>query len=207
MFLKTGELKKIMKSSLKRCGLIVGNVNGHYLVCSDSWGAYVAQMYATNKFKAAIMELIGDLPEQEECWFYTIGAEKEVQRERVLDVPNPYEDWKQAKDYAAATPLYLDAWPHEYVVFQKHSNREYCTAKRALTGAVISASELEAMGETMPGMPSILGNTLYFKNETTIWWVGMESAGSKVREVLFPRLSGVDFFEDDWGGGEEPLPY
>ena len=32
MFLKTGELKKIMKSSLKRYGLIVGNVNGHYLV-------------------------------------------------------------------------------------------------------------------------------------------------------------------------------
>ena len=80
-------------------------------------------------------------------------------------------------------------------------------AKRALTDAVISASELEDMGEGMPGKPSILGNTLYFKNETTIWWVGMESAGSKVREVLFPRLSGVDFFEDDWGGGVEPLPY
>ena len=31
MFLKTAELKKLMKDALKRSGLVVGYVNGNYL--------------------------------------------------------------------------------------------------------------------------------------------------------------------------------
>ena len=59
-----------MKASLKKHGLIVGNVNDHYLVYSDNWGLYIEIPYASNKFKAAIMELIGDLPEAYECYLY-----------------------------------------------------------------------------------------------------------------------------------------
>ncbi|MFR1059249.1 MAG: hypothetical protein ACLSEY_01745 [Enterocloster sp.] len=40
MFLKIGELKKAMKSALKTGGLTVGNYRGHYLVCTDWWGAW-----------------------------------------------------------------------------------------------------------------------------------------------------------------------
>lgn len=59
MFLKTGELKKIMKAGLKQGGLTVANANERYLVHSGCWGACVEHPYASNKFKAAIMELIG----------------------------------------------------------------------------------------------------------------------------------------------------
>ena len=85
MFTKSGELKKIMKASLKSCGLIVGNIQEHYLVCSDRWGLYVEQAFATNKFKAAIMELIGDLPERGECYRYTVETKKEIRIEPVTD--------------------------------------------------------------------------------------------------------------------------
>lgn len=62
MFLKISEFKKAMKSALKTTGgLYVGNLDDHYLVYASSWGVYVESMYATNKFKAAIMELIGDI--------------------------------------------------------------------------------------------------------------------------------------------------
>lgn len=199
MFLKTGELKKIMKASLKKHGLIVGNIDNHYLVYSDNWGVYVEHPYATNKFKAAIMELIGDLPEPYECYIYTIGADKEIIQESVLDYPNPYERWKEAKNFAVITPLSLFSWPHEYIVYQEKKGLRFLIADRALTMAAISPSELDTTSESMPDRPSLLdGCVLYFKNESTIYWVHTESPGSKAREVLFPQLAGMNFFEDDW---------
>ena len=199
MFLKTGEMKKIMKASLKRHGLIVGNIDEHYLVYSDCWGVYVEHAFATNKFKAAIMELIGDLPDPYECYNYTYGNDKELQQESVLDYPDPYVNWMMAKDYAVAAPMYLHAWTHEYMVYQRKSDLEFITPKRSLTEAVISPSELDYATEQMPKRPSVLdGTVLYYKNESTIYWVHTESPGRKALEVLFPHLCGINFFEDDW---------
>lgn len=205
MFLKTGELKKIMKSSLKKYGLIVGNVDDHYLVYSDCWGVYVEYPYATNRFKAAIMELVGDLPEPYECYKYTIEPDKELKQEQVPDYPDPYELWKAAKDFGAIAPMYLVAWPHEYVVYQRKSDSRFIVALRSLTTAAISSSELDRSSESMPGRPSILnGNVLYYKNESTIYWVHTGSPGHKALEVLFPHMRGISFFEDDWLEKEEP---
>ena len=202
MFLKTGELKKILKASLKKHGLVVGCVNRHYLVYSDNWGVYVRSIYASNKFKAALMELIGDLPEPEECYFYDIEAESKQPVGRTeLNYIDPFERWKQAKDYAVQTPLYLGAWPHEYAIFQVHSDLSYLTVPRTLTGA-ISVSELEN-GEEMPGRPCVKDGVLYWKNETMIFWVHSESPGTKALTALFPKLAGLSFFEDSWAFPEE----
>lgn len=224
MFLKTGELKKIMKASLKKHGLIVGNVKDHYLVYSDNWGLYIEIPYASNKFKAAIMELIGDLPEAYECYLYKTTPDGEAEPETVPDYPDPYEQWKAAKDFAAVAPVMLFAWPHEYIVCQKHSDLKFVVADRSLSDRVISRSELDTTVEAMPTRPSFFSGVLYWKNETTIYWVHTESPGNKALEVLFPRLNGISFFEDDWiadnagqedeepadgreEAAEDPLPY
>lgn len=203
MFLKTAELKKIMKAGLKRQGLIVGTINGHYLVYTDRWGVYLGVEYASNKFKAAIMEIIGDIPEDGECYLYTINSEKDIQQETVMDYPDPYENWKMAKDFAVIAPVFFQAWPHEYIVCQRKSDLKFVVADRALTDSVFSRSELETTVETMPERPSIRYGVLYFKNETTIYWVHTESPGRKALEVLFPHLQTISFFEDDWRLKEE----
>ena len=220
MFLKTAELKKLMKDALKRSGLVVGYVNQHYLVYTNTWGAYIDDLHASNKFKAAIMELVGDLPEQGECYRYTI-KNKIPEQENVMDYPNPYRLWMEAKDPAAITPMGLMAWPHTYTVVQRKSDLAFLTVKNSLVGNVISESELEK-DESMPGRPNLLGATLYFKNESGIWWAATERAGHKVEEALFPQMEGLDFFEDSWlvkkeeagketeetgKADEEPLPY
>lgn len=220
MFLKTGEMKRIMKSSLKKHGLIVGNIDEHYLVYSDCWGVYVEHAFATNKFKAAIIELIGDLPDPGECYLYTIDSDKEIVAQMETGYPDPYELWKEARDVGIATPMSLNAWPHEYVVFQRKRDLEFVVALRDLTTGVISASELDTACEHMPDRPSILnGAVLYFKNESTIYWVHTESPGARAREVLFPCMKNIDFFESDWTRKEvrnvaereaddrAPLPY
>lgn len=198
MFLKTGELKKIMKASLKKHGLIVGYVDSHYLVYSDNWGVYIGAVYASNKFKAAIMELIGDLPEPEECYLYKINQNGNVEPETVLDYPDPYERWKAAKDFAVVAPVMLFAWPHEYIVCQRHSDLRFVVTDRSLSDRVISRGELDTTVEAMPEKPNYLDDVLYWKNETTIYWVHTESPGHKALEVLFPHLVGINFFEDDW---------
>lgn len=210
-----------MKSALKSGGLTIGNMSGEYLVYCARWGVCIGSIYASNKFKAAIMELIGDLPEEGECYRYSLSPEKEIEQERVFNIPVPFEDWKAAKDTAAATPLCLTAWPHEYMVFQRRSDRGFLAADRSLTGKVISPAELDASVESMPGRPSVLGGTvLYYKNDTAIYWVHGESCGERAETVLFPRLEGIDFFESSWirregletnkqadGDMGEPLPY
>lgn len=92
----------------------------------------------------------------------------------------------------------LFAWPHEYIVCQKHSDLKFVVADRSLSDRVISRSELDTTVEAMPARPSFLSGVLYWKNETTIYWVHTESPGNKALEVLFPRLNGISFFEDDW---------
>ena len=202
MFLKIGELKKAMKSALKPGGLTVGNYRGHYLVCTDWWGAWVDRMYATNKFKAAIMELVGELPEEDECCLFTM-VEKEVCTDTQASRRDPFEEWKQAKDYAYITPLLLNLFPHEFAVFQRHSAKGYFMCLRDYTSRMISDSELEAGMESMPNRPSVSpnGNCLFFKSETMIYWVCRTREQDKVRDTLFRSLGELDFSRGDWQRG------
>ncbi len=197
MFLKTAELNKMMKSALKGAGLYVGNIMGAYLVYGSTWGLSTDTEYASNRFKAALIGLIGDIPEPGECYRYYM-KEKQVAQDRCVDYPDVHEAWKAAKDHAVGTPLNLVSWPHEFTVYQIHSDRSYVIAPRCCTKDVISAKELDNSVESMPGRPSYMPCTLYWKNDTTIYWVVTVGQGERARDVLFPALSGLDFFREDW---------
>lgn len=197
MFLKTAELKKMMKSELKGAGLHVGNIMGAYLVYGSTWGLSTDTEYASNRFKAALTELIGDIPEPGECYRYYM-QEKQVAQDGCVDYPDVYEAWKAAKDHAVGTPLNLVSWPHEFNLYQIHSNGQYVIVPRSQVSDVISMKELDGTVESMPGRPSYMSPTLYWKNDTTIYWVMTVEQGERVRDVLLPALSGLDFFREDW---------
>lgn len=197
MFLKTAELKKMMKSELKGAGLHVGNIMGAYLVYGSTWGLSTDTEYASNRFKAALTELIGDIPEPGECYRYYM-QEKQVAQDGCVDYPDIYEAWKAAKDHAVGTPLNLVSWPHEFNLYQIHSNGQYVIVPRSQVSDVISIKELDSTVESMPGRPSYRPSTLYWKNDTTIYWVTTVEPGERARDVLFPALSGLDFFRNDW---------
>lgn len=197
MFLKTAELKKMMKSALKGAGLFAGNIDGAYLVYGSGWGLSTDTEYAPNKFKAALTELIGDIPEPGECYRYYMQG-KQVTQDTCMDYPDVYEAWKAAKDYAERIPLNFASWTHEFNVYQIHSSRQYVIVPRSQVSDVISMKELDNTVEAMPGRPSYMSYTLYWKNDTTIYWVMTVEQGERARDVLFPALSGLDFFREDW---------
>lgn len=205
MFLKTAELKKMMKSALKSAGLYVGNIAGNYLVYGSTWGLSTDTEYASNRFKAALTELIGDIPEPGECYRYYM-QEKQVAQDGCVDYPDVYEAWKAAKDHAVGTPLNLVSWPHEFNLYQIHSNGQYVIVPRSRVSDVISMKELDGTVESMPGRPSYMSPTLYWKNDTTIYWVMTVEQGERIRDVLLPALSGLDFFRNDWIPEEDATP-
>ena len=202
MFLKTAELKKMMKSALKSAGLYVGNIAGNYPVYGSTWGLSTDTEYASNKFKAALTELIGDIPEPGECYRYYM-QDKDVAQDTCVDYPNAYGAWKEAKNYATGLPINLISWPHEFAVYQIHSDMSYVIAPRCCTRDVISIKELDNSVESMPGRPSYMPCTLYWKNDTTIYWVLTGEQGERARNALFPALSGLNFFREYWLPKEE----
>lgn len=117
MFLKIGELKKIMKDALKSSGLIVGNTGEWFLVYTEKWGVATELQYLSNKFKAAVIELIGDLPEEGEAYLYNID-EHGLKQAPDLDPVDPYDEWMAAKDVAVKTGVNVRLFAHEYAFYQ-----------------------------------------------------------------------------------------
>lgn len=201
MFLKTGEVKKMMKAALKSAGLTVGLVNGRYIVNNEgavSWAISVDEQMASKKFRAAIMELTGMLPEAGDCYDFTLDG-KETCVQRAIFCSDAYSEWVDAKRKAVVTPLILNDITHEYTLCQEASG-EYFLVNRDWLNA-ISPSELEAQ-EEMPGAPVCrfagLLCRMYFKNEFMTYQVTGAGMPGKINDALIPALSGLNFFRQDW---------
>lgn len=213
MFLKTAEIKKEMTAALKSSGLVVGMLDGRYYVRGRNWGLFAERGSVSNKFKGAVTELVGRLPEPGEINKY-MRCKEGIQTEMYEPMINPYNAWLGAKEAVRQTPVLLGVFPHVYAIFQRVGTLELMAVRQTLINT-ISGKELEKE-ETMPGQPSMSYGTLYWHNETTIYWAETERMAEKVRDVLFPALMHVDFSADDWRktqlgtdgtAGAEPLPY
>ena len=213
MFLRTAELKKEMTAALKSSGLVVGMLDGRYYVRGRNWGLFADRESVSNKFKGAVTELVGRLPEPGEINEY-MQMKEGMQAGPYRYEIHPYNAWLGATEAVRQTPVLLGVFPHVYAIFQRTGNLEPMAVRQTLINA-ISDKELEE-GESMPGQPSMSYGTLYWHNETTIYWAETERMAERVRDVLFPALMDVDFSADDWRRDRmeenetaeaEPLPY
>lgn len=195
MFLNITEFKKFLKSAYKGSGLIVGSIDEHLVLmnASGTWGVQITDGFIPNKLKAAMVELIGDLPEEGEVANYQPEG---IQNEMDLSRFNFYEKWKQARDYAAQTPFILRYAHAEYILMQIHSTMELCPINRTFTD-LISIKDLDHAVESMPGRPCYLDGTLYWKNDTMIYWAGAAVLSEEFETDVLPKLSFLDCFENE----------
>ena len=80
MFIKTTVFKRLLKQAYKRDALQVGhedNTNIYYIV-GDYWAVMVEAKFFTNSAKAALVELIGDLPKNESVRIYSDGTRQQL---------------------------------------------------------------------------------------------------------------------------------
>lgn len=201
MFIKTAGLKKLMRAAIKGSGVVVGYVGNTYLVYTDYWGVSTPDVYASNKFKAAVIELIGDFPEAGECYRYRKDKTGLTQEE--ITAPfDPYQEWLEAKDSAKITVIEVESSPHKYVIVQRKSDLGFIGVNTVHLTDILSRSELDK-DESMPQSPALKEDTLYLKNENMFWWVKSYPLERKIREIILGHLKGINFFADEWGEKEE----
>ncbi len=195
MFVNIIELKKLLKGAYKGNGLIAGNLDGGLVVMSASgtWGFRVEEEYVPNKLKAALIELIGDLPEAGEIYNYN---PKSVQAEINLGRFDFRGRWKQAKDFATDTPFILRSKWEEFFLVQIRSTMELCAISRKFTD-MISTKDLNHELESMPGRPGYCQGVLYWRNETMIYWACTSKLSEDMEEKILSRLAFLNCFEKE----------
>lgn len=206
MFLNITEFKKFLKTAYKGSGLIVGVLDGNLILTNSSriWGVQVDGDYIPNKLKAALVELIGDLPEEGEVLNYTQDA---AQTEMDLGDFDFYDMWMRAQDFAAKSPIVLKNDYGEYVLMQVRSTMEMRPLYRDFLD-IISAKDLEHAVEEMPVRPSFRNGVLYWKNDTTIYWACTSKIQDAYENEVLPRLEFLDCFGNEIKVREtEHLPY
>lgn len=193
MFLNITELKKLLKGAYKGSGLIVGNLeNGMVIMnASGTWGIRVEEEFVPNKLKAALIELIGDLPAAEEVYNYQPDS---IQAEADLGRFDFREKWREAKDFVADTPFILRSGWNEFSLMQVHSSMELCAISRVFTD-MISTKDLDHKNESLPGRPNFAGGILYWKNDTMIYWAGISRLYEDLEEKVLPNLGFLNCFE------------
>lgn len=194
MFLNLTEVKKLMKHAYKNSGLVVGCQRG--LIAANSagtWGFRVDERHIPKKLKAAVVELIGDLPEEGEIYTYCWNGLRQVMEPGHFDF---YAGWSAATDYAVQTPLLFQAPEGEYSFYQIRSNMGLCVLDQPLA-SLISPKDLDHGEEEMPdGYPGFDGDTLYWKNETMIYWAKTAKLNQNAEEQFLPRLNVWDYFQN-----------
>lgn len=208
MFLNITALKKILTNFYKSTGLTVGRTETDLIVCNTYMGFQVDIDFVPNKLKAVLIELIGDLPEEGE--FYTYSKEGQ-QAEIDLDRFDFYKCWKDAKDYAIATPIIIaGSGPSDYRLMQLNTGRIVSVAGMLIN--LISCKDLTET-ENMPQRPSYNGGIFYWKNESMVFFAGGFNLREEITNLLFPALEKFQFTEksiekkEDAESKEDELPY
>ncbi len=88
MFIKTSIFKRILKDAWKGAGLTVGKKEEMYFIQGAYWILFVYEKDFTSKNKAAVIELVGDLPEEGEVYRAYEKGEKQYEL-KVRDETGP----------------------------------------------------------------------------------------------------------------------
>ena len=96
MFIKTSIFKRILKDAWKGAGLTVGKKEEMYFIQGAYWILFVYEKDFTSKNKAAVIELVGDLPEEGEV--YRAYEKGKKQYELKVRDEWEYKKWLSARN-------------------------------------------------------------------------------------------------------------
>lgn len=87
MIFNNSVLKNMMKSAYRGAGLLVANKDGRIIIGGTYWRVSIDDYYFPNKAKAALVELIGQLPQQGESFRCTSsGNQMELPGEDLCEI-------------------------------------------------------------------------------------------------------------------------
>lgn len=163
MFLNKSIFKKWLKAAYNGSGLKVGMVYDGLVVSGSSWVSWTKRETIPNWFKAALIELTGELPQEGEMMEFKKGDNPQ------MVIPNTYHDlpykFMEAKINLEVTPVVYGSKWNQYRLLQRKDTNEIVTLSEDMY-SVIDFSSLEE--ESIPAGPSSEGrecDVIYWKNE------------------------------------------
>ena len=195
MFLNKTMLKKMIKSSFKWEGLVVGRIYGGLVVAGGTWITWTEEGYIPNWLKAAVMEYTGELPKQG-CVFKAKKNEPiqyEIADNQLYDLP---EMKKRCRYSFTVTPVVVRDQFSSVRLFQQNSSKGMLAVPETFF-EMIDLSELgEENAPTGPASISASGEILFYKNEHSAY-AFMPPCGTqdKVTKIM-DTVSTIDFSEE-----------
>lgn len=150
MFLKFNLWKKLLKDAWKSVGLVVGSRGENYYISGGWWVLKILKDGMSNKEKAAMIELIGEFPEEGQSFkaLEKEGNQYEVGRMEGLE---EIIDRKYPHDYQETRLIYQLG--RKYCrVFQEDTS-DTCILMNNVISELIDAKSIDPMEETPPEGP------------------------------------------------------
>lgn len=196
MFINKTVFKRFAKEAYNHDHLTVGNVYEGIVVSGEYWKIYAPGGNMPNWFKAALIELIGELPDKDIVLEY---RKEEAPQQRL------YEDWEldlhalfmKAKNSYTVTPvLYEKGWMN-YHFFQSNTDAEILGVPENLF-KMVDFSNMES-DEFRPAGPSTdeRKSWFYWSNEHCVLGLMCIKPHNENIRAVMDAISAIDFREDE----------
>jgi hypothetical protein len=194
MFLNKTLFKKFMKASFRREGLKVGMLSGGLVIAGNAWCIWTEEGYVPNWLKAAIVELAGTLPEQEQI--FKVKKDEPIQYEipdENYDLP---ERFRENRTVYKVTPIVITGSYYDIRLLQNNLTTEMIHVPEDFI-KVVDLSELE--GENAPAGPCAYDRSapmLIYKNEHSAYGFTRIHVNKNLVWQITEAVSGIDFEEE-----------
>ena len=162
MFVNAKGLKRLIKQAYNNWGLHIEHTNGMYTIASNRWTMEIIDTHLPKSIKACLIELIGDLPGDEEG---IVARKKEPPQEEFgIAYKGLEESFDHMKrDIAESNVRFLqDAdW---LAVYQDVSTGEKLAINSTFADLIDESELNEQEGECSPGYPRADGTRVIWSN-------------------------------------------
>lgn len=166
MFIKTTVFKRLLKQAYKRDVLQVEHEDNTNIYCivGGYWAVMVEAKFFTNSAKAALIELIGDLPENESVRIYSDGT-----RQQLIDDSTWFTlALREPEEYLEETNLLMEEEKFGVLSRLFSTGKKLIPVNESLCSLIDeeakTSDDLDIVG---PYKTSLSGHMLMWKNNTS----------------------------------------
>lgn len=192
MFLNTPTVKKLFKKAFNSYGLVVRRPSENVLYIEGSgWEIETIYEYMPYKWKAAIIELAGEIPEPGKGY---VATKENVQYELELTHNSLYRRYMAAKDGLTKIPVVITKPYYECCLFQDDDTKELFATDRVL-GELLDIREISINDEGMPCGPckATGGTCIYWHNEYGTYAAEIVELSERYDGEIIEALGAIDF--------------
>lgn len=196
MFLNKAVFKRLLKESYNSNILRIGSANGGLVILGSHWKIWSREAVMPNWFKAVLIELIGEFPEEGTLLQYGKGEvpQQVFAQNLEFDIRTEY---MAAKQPYTAVPLVAEYGCARIRFMQNNKTKEISLLSEELF-SVVDFSNMEK-DENRPAGPSADANNerFYWSNDAcTLVIFGLRTHNKKLLELM-DQLQEIDF-ENFW---------